>query len=31
LLRADPKLSQDSKKTLEHVIYSTYSALLSKG
>ena len=31
LLRADPKLSSDSKKTLEHVIYSTYNALLSKG
>lgn len=31
LLRADPKLSADSKKTLEHVIFSTYNALLSKG
>lgn len=31
LLRADSKLSEDSKKTLEHVIYSTYNALLSKG
>lgn len=31
LLRADPKLSPDSKRTLEHVIYSTYNALLSKG
>jgi transcriptional regulator with XRE-family HTH domain len=31
LLRADPKLSPDSKKTLEHVIFSTYNALLSKG
>ena len=31
LLRADSKLSSDSKKTLEHVIYSTYNALLSKG
>jgi transcriptional regulator with XRE-family HTH domain len=30
LLRADPKLSADSKKTLEHVIFSTYNALLSK-
>lgn len=31
LLRADPKLSSDSKRTLEHVIHSTYNALLSKG
>lgn len=31
LLRADPKLSSDSKKTLEHVLFSTYNALLSKG
>jgi len=31
LLRADPKLSDESKRTLEHVINSTYSALLSKG
>lgn len=31
LLRADPKLSADSKKTLEHIIVSTYNALLSKG
>ena len=31
LLRADPKLSSDSKRTLEHVIFSTYNALLSKG
>ena len=30
LLRADSKLSADSKKTLEHVIFSTYNALLSK-
>ena len=30
LLRADPKLSQDSKRTLEFVINSTYHALLSK-
>jgi transcriptional regulator with XRE-family HTH domain len=31
LLRADPKLSSDSKRTLEYVINSTYKALLSKG
>lgn len=31
LLRADPKLSDESKRTLEHVINSTYSALLAKG
>lgn len=30
LLRADPKLSKDSKKTLETVIFSTYHALLPK-
>lgn len=31
LLRADPKLSADSKRTLEHIIQATYNALLSKG
>lgn len=31
LLRADPKLTAESKRTLEHVINSTYSALLAKG
>jgi transcriptional regulator with XRE-family HTH domain len=31
LLRADSKLSTDSKRTLEHIIFSTYNALLSKG
>lgn len=30
LLRADPKLSIDSKKTLEAVLFSTYHALLPK-
>lgn len=30
LLRADPKLSAESKRTLEHVITSTYTALLTK-
>lgn len=30
LLRADPKLSPDSKKALEQVIRSTYSVLQSK-
>lgn len=30
LLRADPRLNDQSKKTLEHVINSTYSALLSE-
>jgi transcriptional regulator with XRE-family HTH domain len=30
LLRADSKLSDESKKTLEHVIHSTYSALLKR-
>lgn len=30
LLRADPKLSAHSKKTLETVIFSTYHALLPK-
>jgi hypothetical protein len=30
LLRADPRLTAQSKKTLEHVITSTYSALLSE-
>lgn len=30
LLRADPKLSKESKRTLEFVINSTYHALLSK-